>query len=123
MKIKNCMTALTGRIKSHPRVTASVEWAKAKAQTKHGQFLFFFFSEFISFFIIVAQTRFIANASYLGTIATDLSWGFQAWAVHKITVEHKEGRTWYAGLGSTLGGTLGSVVSLYVSKHYFKGLL
>lgn len=87
--------------------------------TKLGQFLFFFVSEFICFFIIVANTRAVALANYFGAAATDIAFGFQAWAMLKLTVENKDARTFTGGCGSTLGGTCGTLLSIWATKHFF----
>lgn len=87
--------------------------------TKLGQFLFFFASEFICFFVIVANTRAVALANYFGAAATDLAFGLQAWAMLKLTVENKDARTFAGGCGSTLGGTCGTLLSIYFTKHIF----
>ena len=91
----------------------------AVPQTRSGQFLFFFVSEFICFFIIVADTRAIALGSYLGATFTNLAFGMQAWLVQKLVVENKEARSIYAGLGSTIGGTCGTLLSILTTKHIY----
>jgi len=85
-------------------------------ETKLGQFMFFFVSEFICFFIIVADTRAIALGSYLGATVTNVAFGMQAWLVRKLTVEHEGARSLSSGLGSTIGGTLGTLLSIYFTR-------
>ena len=84
-----------------------------------GQFLFFFVSELVCFFVIVANTRAVALANYLGAATTDMAFGIQAWAMLKITVENKDARTFAGGVGSTLGGTVGTLLSIWATKHLF----
>lgn len=84
-----------------------------------GQFLFFATAEFISFFIIVANNRAVAQGNYLWTAVTDTFFNLQAFVVMKMAIEDPNGRTWAAGLGATLGGTLGSLASIWVTKHVY----
>lgn len=93
-------------------------WTKVP-HNKLGQFFFFFVSEFICFFIIVANTRAVALANYLGAAATDIAFGLQAWFMLKTTVENSDARTFAGGLGSTLGGTLGTLISIFATKYIF----
>ena len=87
--------------------------------TKLGQFTFFFIAEMVCFFIIVANMRAVALANYLGAAATDLLFGLQAWGMMKLTVENKEARTFAGGLGTTLGGVCGTLLSIWATKHIF----
>lgn len=88
-------------------------------ETKLGQFVFFFVSEFVCFFIIVADTRAIAIGSYLGATVTNVAFGMQAWLVRKLTVEHEGARSLSAGLGSTIGGTIGTLISIWATKQFY----
>ncbi len=100
------------------RDMASLAWFDIP-KSKLGQFVYFFLSEFICFFIIVANTRAVALANYLGAAASDLAFGLQAWFMMKMTVENKDARSFAGGCGSTLGGTLGTLISIYATKHLF----
>jgi len=84
-----------------------------------GQFAFFFVAELICFFVITANMRAVALANYMGAAATDLLFGFQAWGMMKLTVEHEEARTFAGGVGTTLGGVCGTLLSIWVTKHWF----
>ena len=88
-------------------------------ETKVGQFFFFFTAELVCFFIIVANMRAVALANYMGAAVTDLLFGLQAWGMMKLTVEHKEARTFAGGLGTTLGGVCGTLLSIYFTKRIF----
>ena len=88
-------------------------------KTAFGQFVFFFIAELICFFVIVANMRAVALANYLGAAATDLLFGLQAWGMMKLTVEHQEARTFAGGLGTTLGGVCGTLLSIWTTKHVF----
>ena len=91
----------------------------AVPKTRAGQFVFFFVSEFICFFIIVADTRAIALGSYLGATVTNIAFGMQAWLVRKLTIEDAGARSLAAGLGSTIGGTLGTLLSILITKRIY----
>jgi hypothetical protein len=84
-----------------------------------GQFSFFFIAEMFCFFIIVANMRAVALANYMGAAATDLLFGLQAWSMMKLTVEHEEARTFAGGIGTTLGGVCGTLLSIWATKHVF----
>ena len=84
-----------------------------------GQFSFFFVAEMVCFFVIVANMRAVALANYLGAASTDLLFGLQAWVMMKLTVEHEEARTLAGGMGTTLGGVCGTLLSIWFTKHIF----
>jgi hypothetical protein len=88
-------------------------------KTARGQFLFFFVAELVCFFIIVANMRAVALANYLGAASTDLLFGLQAWGMMKLTVENAEARTFAGGIGTTLGGVCGTLLSIWVTKHLY----
>jgi hypothetical protein len=88
-------------------------------KTKLGQFSLMFITECISFFIIVANTRAFTQGSYLWTAITDTFFSAQAFFMMKLMADNKEARTFWAGLGCTIGGTVGSLLSIYVTKHIF----
>ena len=43
----------------------------------------------------------------------------QAWGMKKLTVEHEEARTFAGGIGTTLGGVCGTLLSIWATKHVF----
>jgi hypothetical protein len=88
-------------------------------KTARGQFTFFFVAEMICFFVIVANMRAVALANYFGAAATDLLFGLQAWGMMKLTVENAEARTFAGGIGTTLGGVCGTLLSIWFTKHLF----
>jgi hypothetical protein len=85
-------------------------------KTKLGMFLLFGIAEFFSFFIIVANTRAIAQGSYLWTAVTDTLFSAQSFLFAKLMIDNKEARSWSAGLGITIGGTCGSLLSIWLTK-------
>jgi len=91
-----------------------------KAPSTHlGQFALLFVAEFISFFIVVANTRAFTHDNYLWTAITDTLFSAQKFAVAKLMMSDTKARTWWAGLGATLGGTCGSLLSIYVTKKFY----
>jgi len=84
-------------------------------QTKFGQFCLMFLTEFISFFIIVINTNAYTHGSYLWTVITDTLFSLQNFVMAKLMIDNKELRGFWAGLGYTLGGTLGSCTAIFIS--------
>jgi hypothetical protein len=85
--------------------------------TKLGQFSLGLVAEFISFFIIVANTRVYTHGNYAWTIITDTLFSMQSFMMAKLMMDDKNGRSWYIGLGYTIGGTLGSCAAIFVTSH------
>ncbi len=94
-----------------PALTAPKTW--------YGQFLLMFITEFISFFIIVANTRAFTQGNYFWTAATDTLFSAQGFVMFKLMIDQKEARSWWSGAGCTLGGTCGSLFSIWVTKHLY----
>ena len=88
-------------------------------KTRIGQFFFMFITELISFFIICANMRAVAQGSYFWTAVSDTLFSAQAFVIGKLMIDEPNARSWAAGLGCTIGGTCGSLVSIYVTKHLF----
>lgn len=89
-------------------------------QSKLGQFLLMFVTEAISFFIVVANTRAFTEGRYFWTAVTDTLFSAQSFVMFKIMADDKNARSWAAGLGCTLGGTTGSLVSIWVTSHLYQ---
>lgn len=81
-----------------------------------GQFSLMFVAELISFFIIVANTRAYTHGSYLWTAITDTLFSAQAFVMGKLMMDDPKARSWWAGLGCTLGGTCGSLLAIFVTS-------
>lgn len=84
-----------------------------------GQFLLMFITELISFFIVVANTRAYTHGFYGWTALTDTLYSAQGFIMFKIMADDENGRTWWAGLGCTLGGTCGSLLAIWCTKHLY----
>jgi hypothetical protein len=85
--------------------------------TSIGQFSLMFVAQLVSFFIIVANTRAFTHGSYGWTTVTDTMFSAQAFCLGKLMMEDPNGRTWWSGLGMTIGGTIGSLLAIFVTKH------
>lgn len=88
-------------------------------RTALGQFLLMFITEMICFFVIVANTRAYTQGNYFWTAVTDTIFSAQGFVMGKLMMDNKEARSWWSGLGCTLGGTVGSLLSIWVTKHLF----
>lgn len=98
---------------------ASSTFSLKAPKTWWGQFLLFFVTEFISFFILVANTRATAQGSYLWSAVTDTLFSAQGFVMFKFMADDINARTWWSGLGCTLGGTFGSLLSIWATKHLY----
>jgi len=88
-------------------------------KSKIGQFGFMFCTELISFFIICSNFRAVAQGSYFWTALTDTLFSAQAFVIGKLMIDEPNARSWSAGLGCTIGGTCGSLLSIFVTKHLY----
>lgn len=88
-------------------------------KSRVGQFFFMFGTELISFFIICANFRAVALGSYFWTALTDTLFSAQAFVIGKLMIDEPNARSWAAGAGCTIGGTCGSLLSIYVTKHLY----
>jgi hypothetical protein len=90
-----------------------------KAPTSRlGQFSLMFVAEFVSFFIIVANTRAFTHSNYGWTAITDGAFSLQNFIMMKLMVDDEKARSFWAGLGYTMGGMLGSLLAIFVTSHY-----
>lgn len=73
-------------------------------------------TEFLSFFLIVINTRAYTQGLYVWTFLTDAFFISQSFFVSKWMVEAKEARGFAAYLGFLIGGTAGSLAAIGVTK-------
>lgn len=72
-----------------------------------------FLLQFVSFFIIVANTRAYTQGRYLWTAVTDMAFGLINFTiVQKVATA----RTWPQRLGYASGGMVGALVGIYLTK-------
>lgn len=84
-----------------------------------GQFVFFGLAELVSFFVISANFRAIAIGSYFWAGVTDFMTLVQSFAIGKLFIEDEKTRTWYTGIGAAVGGTIGTLLSIWATKHIY----
>ena len=84
-------------------------------------FLIAAITEFVSFFLIVVNTRAYTQGLYLWTFVTDAFFISQSFFVAKWMVEVKEARGLPAYFGFLVGGTLGSLSAIWLTKHVYGG--
>lgn len=85
-------------------------------QTRLGQFSLMFVTEMFCFFIICCNTISYTHGSYFWTAVTDTIYSLQAFLMMKIMTEDDKARSFWSGLGCTLGGTCGSLLAILVTK-------
>ena len=83
------------------------------------QFFLFGIAEFFSFAVLCASTRAMAAGLVGWTAVTSFVFSAQSFVTAKIMIDDENARTWAAGAGMVLGGVLGDVVSVVVTKHLF----
>lgn len=93
-------------------------WLKMP-KTRFGQFVYGFCDQFLYFFIVCANFRAVAIGLKFATASTDVLITMQAFASKKFAIDKEEARTWYVGAGETVGGGLGSILSIVLTKKIF----
>jgi hypothetical protein len=78
-------------------------------------------AQFVSYFVLVVQTRFIAKGSYLGTLITDAFFIAQGFFVSKWMVEAKDARGKAAFAGFMVGGCSGSLLAILFTEVIYHG--
>ena len=87
--------------------------------TPLGQFVYGFCDQFLYFFIVCANFRAVAIGLKCATAGTDVLITAQAFISKKFAIDKEEARTWWIGLGETVGGGLGSILSIVITKKIF----
>lgn len=82
-------------------------------------FLIAAITEFLSFFLVVVNTRAYTHGLYLWTLATDSFFITQSFFVSRWMIEVKEARGFNAFLGFLFGGTLGSLAAIWLTKYLY----
>jgi len=86
--------------------------------SKLGQFLVFFGAQFLAFSILCWNYRAIAKAGYLGIGLSEMLYlGLNFSLIQYIS----KAEGWAARLGYMLGGTCGSLFSVWILTTYFGG--
>ena len=92
---------------------------KIAPKSRLGQFFFFGACEFISYFIIVANTRAFTAGSYKWAAITDMAFTAQGFALGVIMIDDPDSRTFWSGAGCVVGGCAGTLASMWVTKHFY----
>lgn len=82
-------------------------------------FWFWFWVEFISFMLVVANGRAYVQGNYGWTIATDMIIQLQIFIIGKKFIADAERLGFWACAGSVLGGGLGSCFAIFVTKMVY----
>lgn len=88
-------------------------------KSKAGQFCFFFVAQFLSYFLVVANTRAYTQGRYVWTAFTDILFAAQAFLVLRKMIRDQEATGFWAGSGYVLGGTCGSLLSIFVTTKLY----
>jgi hypothetical protein len=92
---------------------------KAKAALK--VFVIAMITEFLSFFIVVVNTRAYTKGLYFWTFATDAFFITQTFFVARWMIEVKGARGLNAYFGFLIGGTAGSLFAIWITKLLYGG--
>jgi hypothetical protein len=88
-------------------------------ESRTGQFLYGFADQFLYFFVVCANFRAVAIGLKCATASTDVLITAQAFISKKFAIDKEECRTYWVGLGETIGGGLGSILSIWVTQRIF----
>lgn len=87
--------------------------------SRAGQFLFFGATELFTFFVITANFRAIAIGAYGWAALTDYATVLVNFGVGKLMMDDAKNRSWWVGFGLATGGTIGTLLSIFVTKHLY----
>lgn len=82
-----------------------------------GQLFVFFLWELGTFFLLAFNFRSLAKGNYFWTIASDGVIALNGMAAIKLMNEDPRARSWWAIVGSTVGGMVGSAAGIFVTKR------
>ena len=87
--------------------------------TWYGQMVYGFADQFLYYFIVCANMRAVAIGLKVATVSTDVLITMQGFIGHKLSIDKDEARTWWVGAGQSIGGGLGSILSIWVTQKVF----
>jgi len=91
-------------------------------KTPLGQCLFFAITQFSSYFLFVASIRATAQGNYVWTVIVDSVYGAQAFmmamVISRLAIKDDSRGLW-GGIGYTIGGALGSIMGIYLTKIWY----
>jgi hypothetical protein len=94
------------------------EWVRVP-KTPTMQFFFYGSTELFTFFIITANFRAIAIGSYWWAGVTDYLTVLVNFWVGKLMMDDAKNRSWWVGFGFATGGTIGTLLSIWATKHLY----
>jgi hypothetical protein len=83
------------------------------------RFALFFAAELVSFFCISSNFRALAKGLYVWTAITDMALVFQGIIITKMMIEDARSRDIISIIAFTLGGACGSLMSIWVTNHFW----
>lgn len=79
------------------------------------KFLLFFLIQFLAFILLVTNLRAIDELRYVPAALTEVSYLFLQWTILKRIQEET---AWSARLGYMLGGTLATLLSMWLTRGW-----
>ncbi len=95
-----------------------MKWLKIPTSTV-GRAMFFGSTELLTFFIITANFRAIALGNYFWAGLTDYLTVLVNFGVGKLMMDDAKYHTWWIGIGFATGGTIGTLLSIWMTKHLY----
>lgn len=89
-------------------------------KSKPMRFLFFAGTQFLAYFIFVANTRAFTKGLYGWTALTDGWLAMQGFLMIRIISKGEDDGVWELA-GTVFGGVCGSLLSIFVTKHLYGG--
>ena len=90
-------------------------------KTGIGLFSLMFSVELSAFFVSTAYGRAVVQANYLWSSIAVLLLVSQNFVIIKIMADEPRGRSWVALLGCAAGAVCGTILSIYITKHFLLG--
>ena len=87
-------------------------------KSRAGRCLFFAFTQFLSYFVFVANTRAFTSGLYGWTAITDGWLAMQGFVMVRI-IAKSEGDGFWELAGTVVGGIAGSLSSIWVTHHLY----
>jgi hypothetical protein len=88
-------------------------------RTAVGRFFFFAITQSISYFLVVANTRAYTVGLYGWTGLTDGLFAAQNYLTVRMIAKDEGANDFWSGAGYTVGGVVGSLTSIYVTRHIY----
>lgn len=93
-------------------------WIKVP-HSQLGRFLFFATTQCMAYFLVVANTRAYTQGLYSWTGLTDFMFASQAFMMMQLISKDEQASGFWAGAGYAVGGVVGSLASIWATKHLY----